>query len=107
TVSVAQDKVCDAIRHRDEKRARAMLEADSTLINACSRDGWTPLHVAAAKLDERMVAWLLEHGADVTPRGPLRQGSGQAGDRTPLDLAATSREWLTPRSAERFSAIVD
>src|SRR5207302_5828260 len=63
-----------------------------------NRWGWTPFDVVAGKLDERMVAWLLEHGADVAPQGN--------GDRTPLDLAATSREWLTPRSAERFAAIV-
>jgi ankyrin repeat protein len=76
----AADELCEAIQRGDEDRALAMLQADPALVHACQRDGWTPLHAAAGVLSERVVAWLLQHGADVNRRGP--------GDRTPLDLAS-------------------
>jgi ankyrin repeat protein len=94
-VTPAQDDLSEAISRGDEARAIAMLETAPALVKASDRDGWTPLHVAAAALNERIVAWLLDHGADVNRRG--KEG------RTPLDLAAAGRR--STGGAEQFAAV--
>ncbi len=71
-----------------------MLEGDPSLIHACDREGWTPLHVASAVRSPELVGWLLEHGADVNRRGK--------DNRTPLDLAAGGRR---PIRDEEFTAV--
>lgn len=109
----AADVLCDAIEHGDRARAIAMLEADATLVNSHHRDGWTPLHAASAVLDEAMVAWLLERGADVTRRAVGRVLSdpapadpkGPALRPTPLDMAAATRDWRAPDGATRFTTV--
>ncbi|MGH9854098.1 MAG: ankyrin repeat domain-containing protein [Blastocatellia bacterium] len=98
-VAPAPDELCEAIGRGDEARAIAMLEADPSLIHARHRDGWTPLHVAAGELNERLVMYLLERGADV-----MRHGKD---DRTPLDLAATGRGRRKAGGAERFAAVAE
>jgi len=61
----------------------AMLEGTPALVHSCHPlRGTTALHVAAHFLNERMVRWLLDHGADPTARGWH--------DITPLDAAARS-----------------
>jgi ankyrin repeat protein len=95
--TAAPDEVCEAIGRGEETKAIALLEADPTLLHACHRDGWTPLDAAAAALNERLVAWLLEHGADA-----MRPGKD---DRTPLDRAATARGRRQAGGAERFAAV--
>lgn len=97
TATPAPDMLCETIGDGDEERAIAMLEADPSLIHARHRDGWTPLSVAAGELNERLVAYLLERGADVTQRG--KDG------RTPLDMAATGRGRRRAGGAERFAAV--
>ena len=47
---------------------------------AINRDGWSPLHYAAAGEDERMVAWLLQRAAEVNATAP--------NGNTPLMMAA-------------------
>jgi ankyrin repeat protein len=90
----APDELFQAIASGDNERAIAMLEANPALIHTCHADGWTPLHVAAQALNEHTLAWLLDHGAEVMPRG--------RGDRTPLDLAA---QRSGDDMAERFAAV--
>jgi ankyrin repeat protein len=85
----------EAIERGDSAAAIAMLEAKPAAIHSCNRDGWTPLHLAAASLDEPLVTWLLQHGADANRRGP--------GDRTALDLAAG----LQRHDAEQFAAVAE
>ena len=93
---VAPDELTEAIAGGDEARAIAMLGSAPALIHACNRNGWTPLHVAAAMRSERVVEWLLEHGADANRRGP--------GDRTPLDQAV-GRGWRRVGDADRFAPV--
>jgi len=95
----APDELCEAIGRGDEARAIAMLEADPSLIHACHRDGWTPLHVAAGALNERLARHLLERGADVTRRG--------GDNRTPLDMAATGRGRRKAGGAAAFAAVAE
>src|SRR5262249_37500993 len=71
--------------------------ADPSLVDACHRDGCTALLVAAGELNEKLVTYLLERGADVTRRGK--------DDRTPLDMAATGRGRRRTGGAERFAAV--
>ena len=92
-VTAAQDELIEAIRDGDEERAIAILEAQPTLANASDRRGWTPLHMAAATLNERLATWLLAHGADVNRPGP--------GDRTPLDLA-DGTGWRKSEGLDRY-----
>ncbi len=90
------DDVTAAIRNGDDIRAVAMLESEPALVRACDRKGWTPLHTAAGMLNESLVAWLLDHRAEVNHRGP--------GDRTPLD-AASRVWWWKPGPPEGFAAV--
>ncbi|HZO55119.1 MAG TPA: ankyrin repeat domain-containing protein [Bryobacteraceae bacterium] len=93
-VTSSQDDLNEAIANGDDARAIAMLEADSSLVHGCDREGWTPLHMASAVRRPKLVDWLLQHGAQANRRGKDA--------RTPLDLAAGSRR---PVQEERFAAV--
>jgi ankyrin repeat protein len=69
-----------AIATGDHERALKLLAENSALVHTRSGEGWTPLHVASRALNERVVSWLLDHGADAVARGWH--------DLSPLDLAA-------------------
>jgi ankyrin repeat protein len=92
-ITPAPEKLYEAIGRGDNAAAIAMLEAEPAAIHSCNRDGWTPLHLAAESLNERLVEWLLERGAGVNRRGP--------GDRTALDLAAESKH----HDAQQFAPV--
>jgi ankyrin repeat protein len=76
----APDDLFRAIGAGEDDRAIAMMEADPALIRTSHPDGWRPLHAAARRLNPRLVAWLLDHGAEADPLA--------RDDLTPLDLAA-------------------
>jgi ankyrin repeat protein len=63
TVSPEQDQISAAILQGDTALAMRLLEADRSLIQACDRNGATPLHIAAQVADVDLVAWLLERRA--------------------------------------------
>jgi ankyrin repeat protein len=89
------DELFQAIGSGDDERAIAMLQANPALVHTCNPNfGCTPLHQAAQKLNERMITWLLDHGADVMRRG--------RDDMTPLDIAA---HFSGDDSSKRFAAV--
>ena len=96
TVSPMQDEISAAILHGDTAIAKRLLEEDRSLIQACDRNGATPLHIAAQVADVGLVAWLLDRRANVRKQD-MR-------DNTALDRAAHSAE---PRNdyAQRFPAL--
>lgn len=96
TVSAAQDQISLAIHEGDRATAIRLLGADLSLLQACDREGRTPLHIAAGSNDPILVEWLLERRANVRKKDP--------GGLTPLDHAALAAD---PRdgNAERFPAI--
>ena len=96
TVSPVQDQISTVILKGDRTAATRLLEEDRSLIQACDRNGATPLHIAAQVADVDLVAWLLARRANV--RKQDISGS------TALDRAAQSAE---PRNdtALRFPAI--
>ena len=96
TVSPVQDQINDAISQGDNALAIKLLEADTTLIQACDRDGGTPLHIAAEEANEEMMEWLLNRRAPV--RKPDVDGL------TALDRAALAANERN-ESAKRFPAI--
>ena len=96
TVSPIQDQISAAISQGDNQTAIRLLEAEHSLIQACDRDGTTPLHVAARENDVALVAWLLERRANVRKKDP--------NDLTPLDHAAAAADPRNNRS-ERFPVI--
>ncbi len=65
TVSPIQDQINAAIAKGDTATALRLLEADGSLIQACDRNGRTPLHAAAQAMDEQLVVWLLTRRAKV------------------------------------------
>ena len=86
TVSLEQDQISAAIVSGDSATAIRLLKADPSLIQACDREGRTPLHLAAWKNDSEMVAWLLKRRAPVHKKDPT--------ELTPLDYAALSVDAL-------------
>jgi ankyrin repeat protein len=96
TVSPVQDKISAAISHGDDATAMKLLQADRTLIQACDRDGLTPLHVAARASSVALVEWLLSKRASVRKKDP--------NGFTPLDHAALAVDPRTDR-AERFPKV--
>jgi len=94
TVTRSQDELSDAIMDGEEARAIAMIETNPSLVHACDRDGWTPLHIAAAVRSPELVAWLLGRGAQANRRGK--------DDLTPLDLAVVNRRTI---DHARFAAV--
>jgi ankyrin repeat protein len=96
TVSPIQDQISSAISRGDDVTAMHLLEADRTLIQACDRDGATPLHVAARANRVELIAWLLQKRANVHKKDP--------NDLMSLDHAALG---VDPRndSAERFPRV--
>jgi len=95
TVTPAQDQVSAAISSGDRAAAIRFLEADPSQIQACDRNGRTPLHLAAEANDVDLVAWLLSRRASPRKLDPH--------DLAPIDLAALAAD---PRNgaAEKFPA---
>jgi ankyrin repeat protein len=98
TISPVQDQINAAISAGDNGQAIGLLEADGSLVQACDRDGASPLHIAAEAANEEMVAWLLRKRADVRKR--------DVHDLTPLDRAALAAD---PRNdtAKAFPGIAE
>jgi ankyrin repeat protein len=96
TISPVQEQINAAILRGDDDSAIRLLEADGSLIQACDRDGGTPLHVAAEAGNERIVAWLLER------RAPVKKEDVRG--LTALDRAAVSSD---PRNdgASQFTRV--
>lgn len=80
TVSPVQDQISATIVHGDTATAMRLLEQDRSLIQACDRNGATPLHIAAHVGNVELVEWLLERRTNVRKQD-------MRGD-TPLDCAA-------------------
>jgi len=80
TVSPVQEQIGAAIVQGDSATAMRLLEADLSLIQACDRNGGTPLHSAAQAADAELVVWLLQRRANVRKK--------DVHDLTALDRAA-------------------
>ena len=96
SISPVQDEINHAIRKGDNATAIRLLQSDGSLIQACDRDGRSPLHIAAQETNEEMVAWLLSRSANARKE--------DVRGLTPLDcaaLAADSRNDV----AKRFPAV--
>ncbi len=96
TISPVQDEIHHAIKTGNNATAVRLLQADGSLIQACDRDGRTPLHIAAQETNQEMVAWLLNRRANVRKE--------DIHGLTALDCAALAAD---PRNehAKRFPAI--
>ena len=65
TISPAQERIHQAIAKGENAVAISLLDEDRSLIQACDREGGTPLHVAAQAGNEELVVWLLKRRAPV------------------------------------------
>ena len=82
-------KLLDAFQRGDEEAMIASLDAYPSLIHTPDpQRGMTALHWASANLWDRLGAWLIDRGADVSARNTRGQ--------TPLDLVGCERETRSP-----------
>ena len=65
TVSPVQDQITEAIHNGETAAAMILLNEDKSLIQACDRNGATPLHIAAQCGDIQLLEWLLAHRARI------------------------------------------
>lgn len=95
-VSPVQDKISGAIQRGDSKMTIHLMEAEPSLIDACDRNGSTPLHIAAEENNVEVVCWLLRKGGNARKR--------DLHGLTALDRAALAAD---PRNqnAQRFPAV--
>lgn len=97
TLSTQTDEIFKAILQDHCEDAIRLLESDQSLVGACSLRGATPLHVAACAQNLEMIAWLLDHGANVNAEAPydLPYGYSEATatGKTPLDYVAIVAGW--------------
>ncbi len=96
TVTPVQDEISGAILRGDTATAIRLLDEDRSLIQACDRDGSTPLHIAAQQTNVELVAWLVARRANVR-KLDLR-------GLTALDRAALSADPLS-NNAQRFPVV--
>ncbi|HEY1468462.1 MAG TPA: ankyrin repeat domain-containing protein [Candidatus Acidoferrum sp.] len=96
TISPTQEEINRAIARGENAVAIGLIEVDGSVIQACDREGGTPLHIAAQVANEEMVAWLLKK------RAPVRKQD--INGLTALDRAALAAD---PRNehAKRFPTI--
>ncbi len=81
----AELDVFDAAAVGDVRRLRELIDADSSLVDAYSSDGFTPLQLASFFSHPEAVDVLLERGADVSSRSHNDMGV------MPLHAAAAAR----------------
>ena len=84
TVTPEQDQISAAIASGDRDAALKLLAADPSQIQACDRNGRTPLHLAAQAGDAALVAWLLARKASPRKLDPS--------NLAPIDLAALASD---------------
>ncbi len=94
TVTPLQEQINASIRRGEIDDAIARLSSDTTLVNACDRDGKSPLHVASESFSDAMAEWLLAHGADVNKL--------DSDGWTPLERAVFAVESRKKGSREHF-----
>jgi ankyrin repeat protein len=80
-------------------RALEFVKLHPERVHSSSAEGWRPIHIAAAMLDEPAVSLILSNGADVNTKGK--------GDWTPLGLAASGRGWLGGAGVPEFRRVAD
>lgn len=96
TLSPIQDEINQAISNGDDEIAIRLLKADGSMIQACDREGRTPLHFAAQAANVKMITWLLNR------RAPVRKQD--IGGLTALDRAALAADPRNER-AKQFPAV--
>jgi ankyrin repeat protein len=93
-----QDEISAAISAGDSATALRLLNEDPFLINACDRNGATPLHIAAEETNSELATWLLKKGAN--------PGKHDLNGLTSLDRAALAANFHND-SARRFPALAE
>jgi ankyrin repeat protein len=92
------DGLRDAFRGGDQEAMIASLDAHPSLIQTPDpQSGMTALHLASANLWDRLGAWLIDRGADVSARNTTGQ--------TPLDLVGSEHETRSPERARLSTKI--
>ena len=95
-ISPVQDQISAAISKGDGQTALRLLKEDPSLINACDRNGATPMHIAAEEGNVELVSWLLTKSASARKQ--------DLKGLTPLDRAALAAYPNNP-CTQKFSAV--
>lgn len=105
----AENNLIPAAQRGDIEALKTLIEAGEN-VNEQDAQGWTPLHWSAGKGDVNCVAFLLEHGADVTLTGrdnrtPLMVARAAARNEVVGLLTAAEKAkgvWKDPRSSKPY-----
>ena len=60
--------IAQAVISGDKEKVVEFIKASPSIVNECSKDGWTPLHLAAYFGQKEIASFLLESGADIHSR---------------------------------------
>jgi len=98
TIGPQTDEVFKAIQENRNDDAVRLLAGDLSLIRTCDVGGETPLHIAAAMHNPKLVGWLIQRGADVNAIAqrdvaPHSYATHDSLGKTPLDYAAILAGW--------------
>ena len=64
--------IAQAVISGNKEKVVKFIKASPSIVNECSEDGWTPLHLAAYFGQKEIASFLLESGADIHSRAKTK-----------------------------------
>ncbi|MBZ8120713.1 hypothetical protein CJ999_03880 [Bacillus thuringiensis] len=78
--------IAQAVISGNREKVVEFIKASPSIVNECSEDGWTPLHLAAYFGQKEIASFLLESGADIHSRAKNEN------ENTPLQAAIANKQ---------------
>jgi len=78
--------IAQAVISGNKEKVVEFIKPSPSIVNECSEDGWTPLHLAAYFGQKEIASFLLESGADIHSRAKNEN------ENTPLQAAIANKQ---------------